>query len=72
MRKALGGPQLNTRVVRRSAALYARWGEPYGARFRYQEYTRFDPPFAHAKAVLVSGAMAAFDRAMEGRPCADC
>ncbi len=59
------GP-INTRVVRRSAALYGRWGEPYGARFRYQEYTRFDPPFAHAKAVLVSGAMAAFDRAMEG------
>jgi short subunit dehydrogenase-like uncharacterized protein len=29
--------QINTRVVRRSAALYESWGEPYGEGFRYQE-----------------------------------
>jgi len=34
------GP-VNTRVVRRSAALYASWNEPYGGHFRYQEYLKF-------------------------------
>ncbi|MEG3439653.1 saccharopine dehydrogenase NADP-binding domain-containing protein [Pannus brasiliensis CCIBt3594] len=35
---------VNTRVVRRSAALFDRWGEPYGEDFTYQEYLKFDPP----------------------------
>ena len=39
------GP-INTRVVRRSAALNAAYRTPYGPRFRYQEYTKFGPPFA--------------------------
>ena len=57
------GP-INTRVVRRSAALLAAWGEPYGPRFRYQEYTRYGAPMAHAKAALVTGLMSGFDSAM--------
>ncbi|MCU0764773.1 MAG: saccharopine dehydrogenase NADP-binding domain-containing protein [Burkholderiaceae bacterium] len=57
------GP-INTRVVRRSAALYAAWGEPYGPHFRYQEYTRYGGSLAHAKAALVTGLMSGYDRAM--------
>jgi short subunit dehydrogenase-like uncharacterized protein len=34
------GP-INSRVVRRSAALYDEWHEPYGAGFMYQEYLKF-------------------------------
>jgi short subunit dehydrogenase-like uncharacterized protein len=34
------GP-INTRVVRRSAALFNEFGEGYGADFDYQEYTKF-------------------------------
>jgi short subunit dehydrogenase-like uncharacterized protein len=57
------GP-INTRVVRRSAALYAGWREGYGRQFRYQEYTKYGAPLAHAKAALVSGLMSGFDSAM--------
>ncbi len=55
------GP-INTRVVRRSAALLASWDEAYGPDFRYQEYTKFDPPLAYAKAVALTGAMRGFER----------
>jgi short subunit dehydrogenase-like uncharacterized protein len=58
---------VNTRVVRRSAALFAEWGEPYGPNFYYQEYLKYNPPFAQAKAVLVSGVLALFDMAL-GNP----
>lgn len=34
---------INTRVVRRSAALYAEWGDSYGPDFRYQEYLKYSP-----------------------------
>ena len=54
------GP-INTRVVRRSAALSARWGEAYGDPFRYQEYTQFSGPLSGAKAAAVSVASALFD-----------
>jgi short subunit dehydrogenase-like uncharacterized protein len=54
------GP-INTRVVRRSAALFARWGEPYGAKFRYQEYTRYG---GRVSAALVTGAMGLFGAAI--------
>lgn len=57
------GP-VNTRVVRRSAALFESWNEPYGPAFEYQEYTKYDPPFGHAKAALVTGAASLFGRAM--------
>ncbi len=34
--------QINTRVVRRSSALFAQWEEDYGADFSYQEYSKFN------------------------------
>jgi len=37
---------VNTRIVRRSCALAAQWEEPYGMNFSYQEYLKFDPPWA--------------------------
>jgi short subunit dehydrogenase-like uncharacterized protein len=58
------GP-INTRVVRRSAALSAQWGEPYGPAFHYQEYTKVDAPLAQAKARALAAAMAGFDVAMK-------
>lgn len=39
------GP-VNTRVVRRSSALFDQWQESYGPHFAYQEYLKFDGPFA--------------------------
>jgi short subunit dehydrogenase-like uncharacterized protein len=54
------GP-INTRVVRRSAALFAQWGEGYGPQFRYQEYTRFSGPLTGAKSTVLAGAAALFD-----------
>jgi len=57
------GP-INTRVVRRSAALFSRWGEGYGPEFRYQEYTKYGAPLGHAKAAVVSALMAGYDVAM--------
>ncbi len=64
---------INTRVVRRSAALNAAWGEPYGPRFRYQEFAAVDPPLAAAKAVALAAGLRSFERAMEYAPaCARC
>lgn len=37
---------VNTRIVRRSCALFEEWHEPYGMDFSYQEYLKFDPPWA--------------------------
>jgi short subunit dehydrogenase-like uncharacterized protein len=56
---------INTRVVRRSAALNAAYRTPYGPRFRYQEYTKFGPPLAAAKATALAVAMRGLERAME-------
>lgn len=57
------GP-INSRVVRRSAGLLAGFNEPYGPDFEYQEFTRFDPPLAHAKASIINGFLRGFDGAM--------
>lgn len=54
----------DTRVVRRSAGLFAGWGESYGPAFVYQEYAKFEPPFARAKAVAMSTALAAINGAL--------
>jgi short subunit dehydrogenase-like uncharacterized protein len=54
----------NTRVVRRSAALYAGWHEPYGSDFVYQEALKYDRPFALAKACVVTGGLALFNAAL--------
>jgi short subunit dehydrogenase-like uncharacterized protein len=56
---------INTRVVRRSAALNAAYRTPYGPGFRYQEYTKFGPPLAAAKATAMAAAMRGFERVME-------
>lgn len=48
---------VNTRVVRRSAALYEEWQEPYGIDFTYQEYLKFDQPFAGLKAAGVTAGL---------------
>jgi len=65
------GPSLvaltDTRVVRRSAALFVEWGEPYGAGFIYQEYAKYERPFARAKAVATSTALAAINGALARR-----
>jgi short subunit dehydrogenase-like uncharacterized protein len=37
---------VNTRIVRRSCALSEQWAEPYGTTFSYQEYLKFDAPWA--------------------------
>jgi len=58
------GP-INSRVVRRSAALNAAYRTPYGPGFRYQEYTKFGPPLAAAQATAMAAAMRGFDRVME-------
>jgi short subunit dehydrogenase-like uncharacterized protein len=56
---------INTRVVRRSAALFEQWGQPYSPHFHYQEYTKYNPPFAYAKSVFVTGLMAGFEAALD-------
>jgi short subunit dehydrogenase-like uncharacterized protein len=58
---------INTRVVRRSAALNALYRTPYGPGFRYQEYTKFSPPLAAAQATALAAALRGFDRLMEHR-----
>ncbi|MBD2102400.1 trans-acting enoyl reductase family protein [Leptolyngbya sp. FACHB-261] len=53
------GP-VNTRIVRRSSALYEEWQEPYGADFTYQEYLKVDEPLASLKATGITAGMALF------------
>lgn len=55
---------INTRVVRRSAALFDQLGQPYGYGFRYQEYQRYGPPFARLTGLLVNAMLSLFDRAV--------
>lgn len=59
---------INTRVVRRSSALYSQWQEFYGSDFTYQEYLKFDPPLAWLQAVGVTAATALFTGAMQQSP----
>jgi short subunit dehydrogenase-like uncharacterized protein len=59
---------INTRVVRRSSALYAQWQEPYGSDFTYQEYLKFDPPLAWLQAVGVTAATVLFTGAIQQSP----
>ena len=57
------GP-INTRVVRRSAALFDQLGQPCGHGFRYQEYQTYKPPFARLTGVLVEATLSLFDLAV--------
>jgi short subunit dehydrogenase-like uncharacterized protein len=51
---------INTRIVRRSAALFALWQEPYGPEFVYQEALKYNPPLARARAWSGTAAIGAF------------
>lgn len=58
------GP-INTRVVRRSAALYDQWQSGYGANFSYQEYTKFSGGLGAIEASLLSLGSLAFGGIMQ-------
>ncbi|MDX2228267.1 MAG: saccharopine dehydrogenase NADP-binding domain-containing protein [Leptolyngbyaceae cyanobacterium bins.349] len=53
------GP-VNTRIVRRSSALYGDWQEGYGPEFTYQEYLKFEPPLAWLQATGVTAGLGLF------------
>ncbi|HEX8848011.1 MAG TPA: saccharopine dehydrogenase NADP-binding domain-containing protein [Gemmatimonadaceae bacterium] len=55
---------VNTRVVRRSAALFAERGAPYGRDFTYQEFQKYSPPLAQAKAIAGTLLLGLADAAM--------
>lgn len=59
---------INTWVVRRSAKLFEEWGAPYPAGFSYEEYLKFDPPFASIKAVASTAALAVVGGAIAWSP----
>ncbi|WP_404783723.1 saccharopine dehydrogenase family protein [Altericista sp. CCNU0014] len=59
---------VNTRIVRRSSALFDRWQQPYGPDFAYQEYLKFDPPLAWLQATGVSAGMALFESIVRQAP----
>lgn len=56
---------INTRVVRRSCALFAQWQAPYGTDFSYQEYMKFDGPLGLAQAAGLTTGMALFEVALQ-------
>ena len=57
------GP-INTRVVRRSNALFDEWQAGYGANFSYQEYMKFDGSLGWMPATGLSTGAALFQAAM--------
>lgn len=57
------GP-INTRVVRRSAALFKQWNQSYGPDFRYQEFMKHSGPLGGAQALAFSGGAGIFDLAV--------
>lgn len=48
---------VNTRVVRRSQALYEQWQDTYGSTFQYQEYAKFEGLEAWFQAAGVTAGM---------------
>ncbi len=52
---------INTRVVRRSRALFDSYGESYGPEFRYQEYQKFGGPLGMISAAGTSAGLALFE-----------
>lgn len=59
---------VNTRIVRRSCALYAEWQEPYGPDFTYQEYLKYDEPLAWLKATGVTAGLVLFTNVLQQPP----
>lgn len=51
---------VNTRIVRRSCALYDEWQAPYGDGFTYQEYLKLDEPLSGLKAIGLTAGTALF------------
>lgn len=58
------GP-INTRVVRRSKALFNQWQEPYGPEFSYQEYMKFAGPLGWLPAAGLTAGAAVFEVALQ-------
>ena len=58
------GP-INTRVVRRSQALFDEWQQTYGAAFSYQEYMKFNGALGWMPAVGMSAGGTLFDLALQ-------
>lgn len=61
------GP-VNTRIVRRSQALYDQWQASYGPHFTYQEYFKADEPFSWAKATAMTAGLYLFMGAVQQPP----
>lgn len=59
---------VNTRIVRRSAALYEAWQQPYGPDFTYQEYLKFDGPLAWLTATGVTAGLALLTGVLQQPP----
>jgi short subunit dehydrogenase-like uncharacterized protein len=59
---------VNTRIVRRSSALYAEWQQPYGSDFTYQEYLKFDEPLSWVKATGFTAGIALAVGALQQPP----
>ncbi|MBI1761268.1 MAG: saccharopine dehydrogenase NADP-binding domain-containing protein [Acidobacteria bacterium] len=58
------GP-INTRVVRRSQALFSEWQAGYGAEFSYQEYTKFNGPLGWLPAGGLAAGATLFELALQ-------
>lgn len=58
------GP-INTRVVRRSQALFNEWQVGYGAEFTYQEYTKFNGPLGWLPAAGLATGATLFELALQ-------
>lgn len=58
------GP-INTRVVRRSQALFSEWQAGYGAEFSYQEYAKFNGPLGWLPAAGLATGGAVFELALQ-------
>jgi short subunit dehydrogenase-like uncharacterized protein len=56
---------VNTRIVRRSCALSAQWQESDGMDFSYQEYLKFDPPWAWLQSAGMVGGLAVIAGAIQ-------
>jgi short subunit dehydrogenase-like uncharacterized protein len=56
---------INTRIVRRSAALYSEFGRPYGDEFSYQEFLKYEPPFGRLQAGVGTSGMALLEAILD-------
>lgn len=59
---------INTRVVRRSCALFEQWGQSYGTDFTYQEYSSFDAAWGWLPATGITATMALLGGVMQLAP----